>query len=109
NAPSYRDLHDKPRYHQLSKRFGLDTIYSVSAVIACYKDNQAIPIMYERLKETFTRLNVDFEIIFVNDGSPDDTEEVIRAISRNDRRVLRISHARNFRSPAALLSGPPSG
>ena len=72
-----------------SKKFGLDTVYSVTAIIACYKDNQAIPIMYERLKATFTKLNIDFEIIFVNDCSPDDTEEVIRAISRNDRRVGR--------------------
>ena len=66
-------------YHQSSKKFGLDTVYSVSAIVACYKDNQAIPIMYERLKATFTKLNIDFEIIFVNDCSPDDTEEVIRA------------------------------
>ena len=35
--------------------------------------------MYERLKATFTKLNIDYEIIFVNDCSPDDTEEVIRA------------------------------
>ena len=61
--------------------------------------------MYERLKETFTKLNVDYEIIFVNDGSPDDSEEVIRAISRNDRRVRGISHSRNFGSQAAFRSG----
>src|SRR4029453_2888471 len=87
------------------KKFGLDTVYSVSAIVACYKDNLAIPIMYERLKSTFTRLNVDFEIIFVNDCSPDDTEEVIRAISRNDRRVLGITHSRNFGSQSAFRSG----
>ncbi len=104
-AAWYRGLADKARYHQSSKRFGLDTVYSVSAIIACYKDNQAIPIMYERLKATFTKLNIDFEIIFVNDCSPDDTEEVIRAISRNDRRVIGISHARNFGSQSAFRSG----
>ena len=80
----------------------LDTKHSVSAVIACYKDNQAIPIMYERLKSDFTKLNVDYEIIFVNDCSPDDSEEVIRDISRNDRRVIGISHSRNFGSQAAF-------
>ncbi len=101
----YRGLPDKAKYHQSSKKFGLDTVYSVSAIVACYKDNQAIPIMYERLKETFTKLNIDFEIIFVNDCSPDDTEEVIRAISRNDRRVLGISHSRNFGSQSAFKSG----
>jgi dolichol-phosphate mannosyltransferase len=61
--------------------------------------------MYERLKATFTKINIDFEIIFVNDCSPDDTEEVIRSISGNDRRVIGISHSRNFGSQAAFRSG----
>jgi dolichol-phosphate mannosyltransferase len=101
----YESLADKQKYHQASKKFGLDIVYSVSAIVACYKDSQAIPIMYERLKNTFTKLNIDFEIIFVNDCSPDDSEEVIRAISRNDRRVIGISHSRNFGSQAAFVSG----
>jgi dolichol-phosphate mannosyltransferase len=101
----YRDLPDKAKYNQASKKFGLDTVYSVSAIIACYKDNQAIPIMYERLMATFTKMNIAFEIIFVNDCSPDNSEEVIRGISRNDRRVLGISHSRNFGSQSAFRSG----
>ena len=104
-SPGTRRLPDKARYQQSSKKYGLDTVYSVSAIIACYKDNQAIPIMYERLKATFTKLNIDFEIIFVNDCSPDDSEEVIRGISRNDRRVVGISHSRNFGSQSAFRSG----
>jgi dolichol-phosphate mannosyltransferase len=104
-ASWYRSLPDKAAYLQSSKRYGLDTKHSVSAVVACYKDGQAIPIMYERLKKAFTHLNVDHEIIFVNDCSPDDSEEVIRSISRNDRRVLGISHSRNFGSQAAFRSG----
>ncbi len=55
---------------------------SVSAVIACYKDAQAIPVMHKRLSETFRQLDVDYELIFVNDGSPDDSADVIREISR---------------------------
>ena len=101
----YRSLPDKEAYHRWSKRFTLDTKHSVSAIVACYKDNQAIPLMYERLKTVFSKLNVDYEIIFVNDCSPDDSEEVIRAISRNDRRVIGISHSRNFGSQAAFVSG----
>jgi dolichol-phosphate mannosyltransferase len=101
----YRGLPDKKRYEQVSKKYGLDTVYSVSAIVACYKDNLAIPIMYERLKSTFMKLNVDFEIIFVNDCSPDDTEEVIRGISGNDRRVIGVSHSRNFGSQSAFRSG----
>jgi dolichol-phosphate mannosyltransferase len=104
-AKWFRALPDRDLYFQASKRFGLDTKHSVSAIIACYRDNRAIPVMYERLKDTFTKLNVDHEIIFVNDGSPDDSEEVIRQISQNDRRVRGISHSRNFGSQAAFRSG----
>ncbi len=104
-AEWYRSLPDKQAYERSSKKFGLDTRHSVSAIIACYKDGQAIPVMYERLKQVFAKLNIDHEIIFVNDCSPDDSEEVIRGLSRNDRRVLGISHSRNFGSQAAFMSG----
>jgi len=101
----YKALPDKELYERSSKKHALDTRYSVSAIIACYKDNQAIPIMYDRLRSVFAKLNIDYEIIFVNDCSPDDSEEVIRTISRNDRRVIGISHSRNFGSQAAFRSG----
>ena len=49
--------------------------------------------------------SVDYEIIFVNDGSPDDSEEAIRALSAANPRVLGITHSRNFGSQAAFRSG----
>jgi dolichol-phosphate mannosyltransferase len=101
----YRKLEDKEKYEKSSKRFELDSKHSLSAIVACYKDGQAIPIMYERLKATFDKLKVDYEIIFVNDNSPDDSEQVISELSRKDRRVLGISHSRNFGSQAAFRSG----
>jgi dolichol-phosphate mannosyltransferase len=78
---------------------------SVSAVIACYKDAQAIPVMHKRLSETFRQLDVDYEIIFVNDGSPDESAEVIREISVGDPHVVGITHSRNFGSQMAFRSG----
>ncbi len=47
----------------------------VSAVIACYRDAPAIPEMHERLTATFRKIGVAYEIIFVNDGSPDNAGE----------------------------------
>jgi len=44
----------------------------ISAVIACYRDAQAVPHMHRRLTEVFAKLGVEGEIIFVNDRSPDD-------------------------------------
>jgi nucleoside-diphosphate-sugar epimerase/glycosyltransferase involved in cell wall biosynthesis len=78
---------------------------SVSAIIACYKDAQAIPVMHQRLTDTFLKLGIDFEIIFVNDCSPDDSAQLIRDISEKDPHVIGISHSRNFGSQMAFRSG----
>ncbi len=104
-AEWYRTIEDKQAYEKASKQFGLDSKRSVSAIIACYKDAQAIPIMYARLKATFEELKIDHEIIFINDNSPDDSEEIIRGISARDRRVVGISHSRNFGSQSGFRSG----
>ena len=88
-----------------TKRDNPDRKRSVSAIVACYKDAQAIPVMYQRLSETFKRIGIDYEIIFVNDCSPDDSVQVIRAISKHDPHVIGISHSRNFGSQMAFRSG----
>lgn len=78
---------------------------SISAIVACYKDEQAIPIMFERLTKTFLEIGVDYEIIFVNDCSPDNSSEIIREITLRDSKVVGISHSRNFGSQMAFKSG----
>lgn len=78
---------------------------SVSAIVACYKDEKAIPIMHERLVAVFNRIGIEYEIIFVNDSSPDNSAEVIRAISARDPHVWGITHSRNFGSQAGFRSG----
>lgn len=78
---------------------------SVSAIVACYKDGQAIPVMYRRLTDTFNKLGIDYEIIFVNDGSPDNSAQVICDISASDKHVIGITHSRNFGSQMAFRSG----
>jgi polyisoprenyl-phosphate glycosyltransferase len=77
----------------------------LSAVIACYKDAQAIPQMHQRLTDVFSALAVDYEIIFVNDGSPDDTDSVLKELTTKDHHVLAIEHSRNFGSQNAFVSG----
>jgi nucleoside-diphosphate-sugar epimerase/glycosyltransferase involved in cell wall biosynthesis len=77
----------------------------ITAIIACYRDAEAIPYMYERLVKTFNEMKVRYEIIFVNDCSPDNTEEVLEAICNKDPNVIGITHSRNFGSQAGFLSG----
>ena len=77
----------------------------ISAVIACYRDEKAIPIMHKRLVDTFKKIGVNYEIIFVNDGSPDNTESVLKKLVKKDKHVVAINHSRNFNSQMAFTSG----
>ncbi len=77
----------------------------LTAVVACYRDHEAIPLMHERLTAVFRKLGVAYEIIFVNDRSPTHDEEVIRGLCDRDAHVIGISHSRNFGSQSAFISG----
>jgi polyisoprenyl-phosphate glycosyltransferase len=77
----------------------------ISAIIACYKDQEAIPVMHDRLTRVFTKINVVYEIIFVNDGSPDESEAVLKKLVNKDSHVIAVNHSRNFSSQMAFTSG----
>ncbi len=77
----------------------------LSAVIACYRDAPAVPIMYERLCKMFSEIGADYEIVFVNDGSPDNAREVLTELAGRDPRVVVINHTRAFGSQSAFTSG----
>lgn len=61
--------------------------------------------MHERLVKVFTALDVDYEIIFVNDASPDDADQVLAELAGQDAHVTVITHSRNFGSQSAFTSG----
>lgn len=77
----------------------------LSAVVTSYKDEQAIPLMHERLTRVFVDLGVSYEIIFVNDGSPGDANAVLGGLCAGDRHVIAVEHSRNFGSQNAFVSG----
>lgn len=77
----------------------------LSAIIACYRDAPAVPVIHERLTSTFKKIGVDYEIIFVNDGSPDNAKEVLAELASRDNKVIVVNHTRNFGSQNAFTSG----
>ncbi len=77
----------------------------LSAIIACYRDAPAVPIMHQRLTDVFTKIGVNYEIIFVNDHSPDNAREVLAELAARDPKVVVINHSRNFGSQNAFTSG----
>jgi dolichol-phosphate mannosyltransferase len=61
--------------------------------------------MHDRLTKAFHQLKIDYEIIFVNDGSPDNTEDILKKIVDKDPHTIAVNHSRNFSSQMAFTSG----
>jgi glycosyltransferase involved in cell wall biosynthesis len=77
----------------------------ISAVVPCYCEAKSVPVMHERLTAVFQALGVDWEIIFVDSGSPDETPQVLAALAFRDPRVTVVRHTRAFGSQSAYASG----
>jgi polyisoprenyl-phosphate glycosyltransferase len=79
----------------------------LSAVVPCYREAQSIPVMHERLTKVFAGMGVDWEIIFVDSGSPagDPTPQVLADLAARDRRTTVVRHTRAFGSQSAYSSG----
>lgn len=78
----------------------------ISLVVPCYNEQEVIEIFYDEMKKTekLFENKVKFEIIFVNDGSKDDTLNLMRKLSKNSD-VKYISFSRNFGKEAAMYAG----
>lgn len=79
--------------------------YLISIVIPCYNEMDNIYPLYEQIVNIFLEKDTIKEIIFVDDGSSDNTLHIIKELRRMDKRVHYISFSRNFGKEAALLAG----
>lgn len=80
----------------------------ISVIVSCYNEEQALPLFYEEMervrKQDFDGI-AEFEYIFVNDGSKDNTLKEIKELREKDKKVRYISFSRNFGKEAAMLAG----
>lgn len=77
----------------------------VSIVTPAYKCEGNIELLYNRLINILEPLNLPFEIIYVNDGSPHEDWNEIKAIANKDKRVIGINFSRNFGQHNAITAG----
>ena len=78
----------------------------ISIIVPCFNEEAMLPIYYEEMYKIMENSNVvDFELIFVNDGSKDRTLDVLREMAREDSRVRYLSFSRNFGKEAAMYAG----
>ena len=78
----------------------------ITIIVPCYNEEESLPYFYkEIIKISKEMKEVDFEYLFINDGSKDKTLEKIRKLSEKDKRVRYISFSRNFGKEAAMYAG----
>ncbi len=78
----------------------------VSILIPCYNEQASLPTLYTELSEVINGLNdYDFEILFINDGSKDNTLGLIKAFHEADKRISYVDLSRNFGKENAMLAG----
>lgn len=79
----------------------------ISVVVSCYNEEKALPLFYAEMERVRMQdfHDVEFEYIFVNDGSKDKTLDIIKLLRKQDEKVRYISFSRNFGKEAAMLAG----
>ena len=78
-----------------------------SCIVPCFNEEEVIPLYYEEMQKVRKQEEgkIDFEIIFIDDGSKDKTLEVIKKLSEQDECIHYVSFSRNFGKEAALYAG----
>ena len=80
----------------------------ISVIVPCYNEEKSLPLFYkeiERVAASEEFENVEFEYIFVDDGSKDNTINIIKMLREQDEKVRYVSFSRNFGKEAAMLAG----
>lgn len=82
----------------------------LTAIVPCYNEEEAIPFFYEEMLKTIDVFgekypDVQFEMLFIDDGSKDKTLEVLKELNSKDERVRYVSFSRNFGKEAGIYAG----
>lgn len=77
----------------------------ISIIVPCFNEEESVPLFYEETTSVLKSLDVDYEILFIDDGSKDDTFQTIKKISAKDEHVLYLSFSRNFGKESAMFAG----
>jgi len=77
----------------------------LSVVVPVYNEEKNVPLLYKAIKDSVEKLNLNYEIIFVDDGSTDSTGEKLKEISKRDKYFKAVLLRKNFGQSAAMAAG----
>lgn len=77
----------------------------LSIIVPCYNEQEALPLFYEAVTQTMSTIDEEYELLFINDGSSDNTLETMKELAQRDPHIKYLSFSRNFGKEAAMFAG----
>ena len=77
----------------------------ITLIVPCYNEQESLPIFYKEATAVVQKIKSDYELLFINDGSRDDTLTILRSLAKKDSHVTYLSFSRNFGKEAAMYAG----
>ena len=78
----------------------------ISVVVPCFNEEEVLPLFYKEVVHTLEKIqNIDYEILFINDGSQDHSEDILKLLAHKNKHCFYYSFSRNFGKEAAIYAG----
>lgn len=77
----------------------------LSLIVPCFNEQEALPLFYDEVTRVLNTMQCAYEILFVNDGSRDETLTILKGFAEKDEHVTYLSLSRNFGKEAAMYAG----
>lgn len=78
----------------------------ISVIVPCYNEEEVLPLFHKEVTQELNKIeNIDYELVFINDGSNDHTMDILRLLAKQDSHCLYFSFSRNFGKESAMFAG----
>lgn len=78
----------------------------ISIIIPCYNEEEVLPLFHKEVTQELNKIeNIDYELVFINDGSSDHTMDILKLLAKQDSHCLYFSFSRNFGKESAMFAG----
>lgn len=77
----------------------------LSLIVPCFNEEEALPIFYNAVTDVLKSMDCDYELLLVDDGSTDNTKQIMKELSSKNDHVTYLSFSRNFGKEAAMYAG----
>ena len=78
---------------------------TLAIIVPCYNEQEALPLFYKEASKVLEKLDYDYKLLLINDGSKDNTLSIMKSIAEKDEHVKYLSFSRNFGKEAAMYAG----